>query len=273
MATTSRLTAPFALLTFLAAFPPTAEAHAEAGTVIANVELRTIAGGKEKLLSPKAKANVFVFFRTGQDRSLDALKQMAECERELAGKPVYWVGVVSGSEAVPDVKAMVAEAGIKMPVLIDEGDVLYERLGVRLHPMVGIADGKFVLAALEPFRQLQYCELIKTRIKILLGEASQAALDKVVNPEPTFLPGADPAKKAMRDVNMARRLYEIGEYAESVKFSQRALELAPVAAAYAVMGKSYAKLGKCAEAEKAFTSALQLDPKEPDAKAAKGSCK
>jgi tetratricopeptide (TPR) repeat protein len=273
MATTSRLTVPFALLTLLTAFPPPAHARAEAGTVIANVELRTITGGKGMLLSPKAKANVFVFFRTGQDRSLDALKQMAECEKELAGKPVYWTAVVSGSEAIADVKAVVAESGIRMPVLIDEGDLLYERLGIRLHPMVGIADAKLVLAALEPYRQLGYCELVKTRIKLLLGEATQAQLDAVLNPRATELPGHDPAKKAMRDVNMARRLYEIGEFAESVKFAQRALGIAPVASAYVVMGKSYAKLGKCPDAEKAFASALQLDPKDADARAAKGSCR
>lgn len=273
MAKTSRLTVPFALLTFFAAFPPPAHARAEPGTVLENVELRTLAGGTGKLLSPKHKANVFVFFRTGQDRSLDALKQMATCEKELAGKSIYWAAVVSGSELVDEVKAFVSQAGIKMPVLIDEGDVLYDKLGIRLHPMVGIADGKLVLAAMEPYRQIEYCEVIKTRIKLLLGEADQAALDKVLNPERSDLPGADKAKKAMRDVNMARRLLEIGQFAESVKFAEKAVGVAPVAEAYTVMGKAYVKLGKCAEADGAFAKALELDPKDADASSLKGSCK
>lgn len=273
MATTSGLTLPFALLTFFAAFPPPAQARAEPGTALENVELKTLAGGKEKLLSPKAKANVFVFFRTGHDRSLDALKQMATCEKELAGKSIYWTAVVSGSEPIEDVKAVVAQAGIKMPVLIDEGDVLYDRLGIRLHPMVGIADGKLVLAAMEPYRQIEYCEVIKTRIKVLLGEADLASLDKVLNPEKSPLPGSDPMKKAMRDVNMARRLLEIGQLAESVKFAEKALGVAPVAEAYTVMGKALAKQGKCPEAEKAFAQALALDPKDADAAALKGTCK
>jgi tetratricopeptide (TPR) repeat protein len=273
MATTSRPSVPLALLAFLSAFPPLAQARAEPGSQIENVELRTIAGGKEKLLSAKAKANVFVFFRPNQDRSLDALKQMAACEKELAGKAVYWTAVVSGSEAEAEVKAVVAEAGIRMPVLVDEGDVLYDRLGIRLHPMVGIADGKFKLMAMEPYRQIEYCEVIKTRIRMLLGETDQAALDKVLNPEKSPLPGADPAKKAMRDVNMARRLLEIGQYGDSVKFAQKALAIAPVAEAYTVMGKAYAKLGKCPDAEQAFAKALELDPKDADAAAGKGSCR
>jgi tetratricopeptide (TPR) repeat protein len=217
---------------------------------------------------------VFVFFRTGQERSLDALKQMAACEKELAGKAVYWAAVVSGSEVPADVQAVVAQTGIKMPVLVDEGDVLYDRLGVRLHPMVGIADARFKIVAMEPYRQIDYCEMIKTRIKVLLGEADQAALDKVLNPEKSPLPGADPMKKAMRDVNMARRLYEIGQYADSVKFAQKALLIAPVAHAYTVMGQSYVKLGKCTEANGAFVQAVKLDPKESSlVEPARAGCK
>ncbi len=274
MATTSRLTVPFALLTIFAALPPPADARAEAGSLVDNVELKTIAGGKEKLLSPKVKANVFVFFRTNQERSLDALKQMATCEKDLAGKSIHWAAVVSSSEPPADVQAMVQQSGIRMPVLVDEGDVLYDRLGIRLHPIVGIVDAKGVLQALEPYRQIEYCDVIKTRIKVLLGEATVADVDKVTNPDKSPLPGADPMKKAMRDVNMARRLYEIGQYATSVQFAQKAIMVAPVAHAYTVMGQSYAKLGKCADATKALDQAVKLDAKETEAaNAARATCK
>lgn len=272
MATRPHLSLPLALAAAFAVLPPLAQARAEPGTPLENVELRTIAGGTGKLLSTKVKANVFVFFRTNQERSLDALKQMAACEKELAGKSIHWAAVVSGSEPAADVKAAVAQAGIQMPVLVDEGDVLYDRLKIRLHPMVGIADSKLRLAALEPYRQIEYCDVIKARIKLLLGELDQAGLDRALNPERSALPGADPMKKAMRDVNMARRLVEIGQYPDAVKFAQKALAVAPVAEAYTVMGKAYAKQGKCAEATKAFEQALKLDPKDADAAAGKGSC-
>jgi tetratricopeptide (TPR) repeat protein len=259
---TLRSPARFALLALLAALPPLAKARAENGEVIQDVELRTLAGGKAHLLSAKAKANVFVFFRTGQERSTDALKQMAVCEKEMAGKAVYWAAVVSGSEPVAEVQALVAQTGIKMPVLIDDGDALYDKLRIRLHPMVGIVDNQFTLATLEPYRQLEYCEVIRTHIKILLGEATLADLDKVLNPARQDLPGADPMRKAQRDVNMARRLYEIGQYAEAVKFASRALQVAPVGHAWTIMGQSFVKLGNCPNAKKAFDQALKLDPTE-----------
>jgi tetratricopeptide (TPR) repeat protein len=272
MVTTRRVRLILAMLTYLAAFPPPAHARAEPGTELENVELRTLAGGKERLLSQKVKANVFVFFRPNHERSLDALRQLATCEQELAAKPVRWAAVVSGSEEVAEVKAFVAQAGIRMPVLVDEGDVLYARLGIRLHPIVGIADGSLKLVALEPYRQLEYCEVVKMRIRMLLGEAGQAQLDEVTDPERSPLPGADPMKKAMRDVNMARRLLEIGQYKDSIKFAQRALLVAPVAAAYTVMGKAHAKNGKCAEATKAFEAAMKLDPADAEAAAGRASC-
>jgi tetratricopeptide (TPR) repeat protein len=266
-------TVPLALAAALCALPPSAAARADPGTQIDDVELRTLAGGRERLLSGRARANVFVFFRSNQERSLDTLRQLAACERELAGKSVHWAAVVSGSEAAADVRAAVAAAGIQMPVLVDDGDVLYDRLGIRLHPMVGIADARRTLVALVPYRQIGYCELVKARIRALLGELDAAGLAKATEPERTALPGADPMKKAMRDVNMARRLLEIGNYAESVKFAQRALLVAPVSQAFTVMGKAYAKQGKCAEATKAFEQALKLDPGDRDAAAAKGTCR
>ncbi len=269
----SRLSIPFALLTFFAALPPPVIASAEAGTPVPNVELRTLAGGREKLLSPKVKANVFVFFRPNHERSLDALKQMAACQKELAGKPIHWVAVVSSSETPADVQAAVAESGIRMPVLFDENDALYDQLGVRLHPMVGIADAKFQIVAMEAYRQIEYCDIIRTQLKVLLGEATQAQLDKTLNPEASELPGADLMKKAMRDVNMARKLIEIGEYAEAVKFAQKGLMVAPVPEGFTQLGRAYAALGKCPDATRAFDQALKLNPGDAAAASGKAGCR
>jgi tetratricopeptide (TPR) repeat protein len=263
MLTNSRLTLPFAVLTLFAAFPPPAAARAaEPGTQLENVELHTLAGGKAPLLSTKVRANVFVFFRTGQDRSADALRQLADCEKEFAGKPVYWAAIVSGSEPPAEVDAAVRQSGIKMPVLFDVGDKLYDKLGIRMHPIVGIADAKLKVVAMEPYRQVDYCEIIRAQIKVLLGEAEVAEVDKAKNPDASPLPGADPMMKAMRDVNMATKLYDMEMYAEALKAAQNALLVAPVAHAYTVMGQAYAKLGKCAEAKRAFASAAKLDPGE-----------
>jgi hypothetical protein len=64
--------------------------------------------------------------------------QVTECQKELAGKPVHWCAVVSDRVPQAEVEAEVQTTGFQMPVLIDRGDALYGKLGVILHPVIGI---------------------------------------------------------------------------------------------------------------------------------------
>jgi tetratricopeptide (TPR) repeat protein len=268
---TAPLRSALALLAMVVA-PLGAHAHAEAGSSVENVELRTITGGVEKVLSPKAKANVIVFFRTGQERSIDALVQLATCEKLYAGKPVHWIGVVSSTEEPAAVKTLVARTGIAMPVVVDEGDLLYGALGIRLHPMVAFTDARFKLAAIEMYRQIDYCEIIKGRIALLLGEINQAAYELLVNPPKGTMPGEDVRDVARRDVNLGRQLLRRKQYDKALSSATRALERAPVAAAYSLMGDVWAARGDCAKAVKQYDQALKLDPKDPPALDGKAAC-
>jgi tetratricopeptide (TPR) repeat protein len=159
-----------------------------------------------------------------------------------------------------------------MPVLIDEGDVLYDKLGIRLHPMVGITDAKGKLFAIEAYRQIEYCDVIKMRIQIALGEKTEADLVKLENPDKGGLPGDDPMKKATRDVNMARRLFEIGQYQKAIDRAKKALEIAPIARGFSLQADAYSKLGKCAEANALAEQALKLDPADKWAGDARANC-
>lgn len=245
----------------------------QVGDPVQNEELPTLDGGKAPLLSRKAQANVFVFVRPGQDRSADTLRQMAGCEKDLAGKPIYWVAVVSDSFPAEEVRAMVRDAGVKMPVLVDRGDALYARLGVRLHPLVGIADAKHRLAAWQPYTRLNYCEAVKARIRFLLGEIDQAALQNVLEPPVATMPGADASKVGMRDVNLGRRQLQQKFYDKALASARKALERdAGLAAAHALMGEVYAAQGDCPAALKAFAEALKLDPADSHALEGRKAC-
>lgn len=256
------------LATLMAAgpVPLVAVAFAEVGTRVDPAELPTAAGGKAALLTPGARANVLVFFRADHDRSRDALRALGGCEKEL-GKAVHWVAVVSGSASALEAKAAATAAGVQMPVLLDQGDKLYDVLQVRMLPAVAITDAKGVVQAFEPYRQVDFADAVKARIRFVLGEIDKATLDKALDPEASRLPGDDPMKKAMRDVNMARRLIEFGQLDAAVKQAQKALEQAPVPAAFPVLATAYAKLGRCADAAKALEQAQKAgaDPKELEA--------
>ncbi len=254
------------------AAPLAADAHAAAGTLIEDVELATITGGKARLLSAKARANILVFFRTGQERSYDALRMLATCEKALAGKPVHWVGLVSSSEIPAEVQDLVARTGIAMPVLVDKDDKIYGALGIRLHPMVAIADGAFRLSTIEMYRQIDYCDVVKGRIKVLLGELDAAGMEGILNPARGTLPGEDIRDVARRDVNLGRRQLEIKQYDKALASAGKALEKAPLASAFALIGDVHAARGGCAAAVKQYDQALKLDPTEKHALAGKKAC-
>lgn len=246
-----------ALSLSIALLAPTASPafrEAAIGDVVKNRRMPTLDGRTELLLGP-AKASVFVFFRTGQDHSAEALAQLARLEAELAGKPVRFVGVVSASEAREDVRAVVKASGVRMPVLLDEGDALCGELGVSLHPSVGIADERGRLVAYQPFRKLNLLDLLRGRIQLALGEISEAQLAAIVDPPPA--PVA--VNRAHARVNLARKLLAAGAVAAAVDSARAGVALDPrLAEAHAVLAEALARAGHCDEAEREGAEARRL---------------
>jgi tetratricopeptide (TPR) repeat protein len=261
-----------AILAAAALAPAGGALAVDVGQVIENEELPALAGGRERLLGD-GKASVFVFVRPHHEHSTDALRQMAACEKELAGKPIHWVAVVSGSAVAAEVSAMVKETGIRMPVLVDQGDALYSRLGVRLHPLVGVADGSRRLVAWQPYLRLNYCEVIKARVRFLLGEITQAQLDAVIAPPRATMPGEDRRFVARRDLNLGRMFLERQAWQKALDSARKALERDPSCGeARTLAGQALAGMERCAEAAIEFDAALALDPRDAAAAEGKRGC-
>src|SRR5512138_2357047 len=229
------------------------------GDTIDDVEMKTLDGKRERLLAKPAAANVFVFFRPQQEHSKDTLWDLGRCQKEFASKPVRFVGIVSDAWPVDEVKALVQQSGVAMPVLVDEGDALYGKLGIRLHPVVLIVDAKRRLTASEPFREINYCDRIRVRIRFLLREVPEAEIAKVDNPAASPLPHSDQGV-ARRHFNFARGLLRINQLDKAAEEIQKSLAIVPTAAAYALHGQILAAQGKCPEAVRAFDAALKIEP-------------
>ncbi len=231
--------------------------HAQLGTVVEDMEMPSLAGGTGHLLTD-ATANVFIFFRPGQDYSRIALKELAGVETELAGKSIHWVGIVSDRAAKADVQSLVKEAGFSMPVLIDVGDVLYGKLGVAQVPVTLLCDEQHKLVAYQPFTKVNYAALVRARVRNLLKEISDEELAAVLNP-PAALSDSDEAA-GLRRLKLAAMLFLSKSYDKALENVDASIERGPSAAAYALRGDILAAQGKCAEAVPAFNQALKLDP-------------
>ncbi len=248
------------------ALPANAVAFRDAalGAPIKNRSMPTVDGRKEQLLAP-GKTTVFVFFRVGQDHSVEALRQFAELERELAGKPVRWIGIVSSTDPRDAVLAVVRETGIRMPVVVDEGDAFYGELGVSLHPSVGIADERQRLAGYQPFRKINLRDAVRGRIQLVLGEIDDAQLARVLDPPPA--PVATKSRAHAR-VTLAKALLAAGKIDDAVASLRAAVVLdANYVPAHTVLAEALARKGVCAEAEREREEARRLAPADSTAAA------
>jgi hypothetical protein len=231
------------------------------GERLENPRLAQLGGGSAELLSRTAAVSVFVFFRPGQDRSLQTLAMLARLQREFAGKPVRMVAVVSDSWPEEEAQAAVREAGFTAPVLIDARDALYGALGVRLHPVVGLADKHQRLAAYEHFRQINFGEIVRGRIRVMLGEATAAEMARVLEPEKATT--GSPEAEARRYFNLARMLWTRKNAAKALEAVTHSLAIVSTAPALALQGEITATGGDCPAATPLFERALKIDPTEP----------
>jgi tetratricopeptide (TPR) repeat protein len=261
-----------AAMTGLAAAPFVAHARAEVGTPVPAAELAAVSGEKVKVVDPKARVTLLIFVRTGQDRSTDAMKAMARCEASLSGKPVRFLGLLPSDTPLDEARALASSTGVKMPLAIDADDALYQALLVRLHPVVFLVDARARVAGFEQYRQIDYCDVIAARVRFLLGELDQAALDAILAPERNTMPGEDPKDVSNRDVNLGRRQLKIKQYDKAVASANKALGVAPNAGALALLGEVAAARGDCAGARGHFEAALRLDPTEAHALAGMKAC-
>jgi len=157
-------------------------------------------------------------------------------------------------------------------VLVDHGDEVYGALGLALHPVVIIVGRDKKLAAFEPFRKLNYCPVVQARIRLLLGEISEADMEKVLSPPRAVQGGNDQVAKRYRA--FAERLFQDKKYESALESVRKSLEKDPqLATAHALLGEILAAQEKCAEAIPAFEQALAIDASLASAKESLARCK
>jgi hypothetical protein len=218
--------AAIAAVTLGAALPARASAHVDVGTAVEDVRLDAIAGGAQPLLGA-ADVSLLVFFRPGQDRSLDTLRQIAACEKTLAARRVRVVGLVSSSFPRDAVQAFVQQSGFGAPVLVDAGDALYGRFEVRQHPLAVVVGKGRRVAAVQPYLRVNYCEALLAQVRFAVGEIGAEQRDAALQPEKAAMPSDDRAAVAVRHVRLGEKYLAAGSYALATKQFEEALALDP----------------------------------------------
>ena len=266
-----RLALLLALTAGASSLHPASAAHAAIGAEVSNAEMPLLEGGKAYALGEVA-ANVLVFFRPKQERSLEALRELAQCQGGLSGKSVRWAAVVSDSAPADEIAAIMRDTGFTAPVLVDRGDALYGSLGLALHPVVVLIGKDKRLAAFEPFRSVDFCTVVAARIRHALGEISDAELQEILSPPKATQGGS--VQVARRYRAFAEALLKDQKADKALEMVRKSLDKDPLLApAHALLGKILATQGKCADAIPAFSKALELDAESATAKEGLEGCK
>jgi hypothetical protein len=259
------------LVGLVTVFQPASAAHAAIGTPVASTEMPTLEGGKAQVMG-NVEANVLVFFRPDQPRSAGALRELARCQKDFAGKSVRWVAVVPSSASLPGVMTLMRDTSFAAPVLLDNGDALYGSLGLDLHPVVVIVGRGQKLAAFEPFRVLDYCTVISARIRHVLREISDAELGAVLDPPKATQGGNEQVARRYRA--FAEVQFKNKDYDKALDSVRKGLTKDPLLApAHALLGQILLAQGNCADAVPAFNQALLLDGASTAAREGLERCK
>jgi tetratricopeptide (TPR) repeat protein len=244
-------------------------ANVPLGAVVDNAVLPVLTGGQQSFLSD-TNVSIFIFFKPGLEHSNQALAQIAQCQQELADQPVHWCAIVSDRSPQAEVEATVAATGLKMPVLIDAGDALYGRLGVVLHPVVGVTDERRRLVAYQPFAKVNYHAFMKAQVQHALKEITDAELDEVMHPQAAVL-GGD-ASVAHRFFRLAEKQFQKTNDVQALASVQKSLDKNPTADAWTLRGRILLAESNRVDAAAAFAAALKLDPQAAEAQAGLKAC-
>lgn len=228
----------------------------EVGVRLENRNLPSIDGKRTPILAD-GKVSVIVFARTDQERSEKVLRQLAQLESEVAAKPVRFVLIFSDTDPKDDVRALAQATGVKMPLLVDEGDALYGELGVAMHPSAGIFAKDRRLVGFQPFRQINYLDAMRGRVRLALGEIDEAALASILDPPATPLSTGGGRAKAR--LKLARTLLASGMVDAAIENARAAIALEPdLPDAHVALAEALAKGGRCDESAQEIAAARRL---------------
>lgn len=227
--------------------------------------------GVERSLVDSQAVTAFLFFHPKQEHSLEVLRALADLQKMMKDADIHWVGVVSDRFASEIVDAALAESGVDLETIIDEGDRLYGDLGVRLYPTIGIADSGGTLRAYLPYAKVNYMGALEAHLRHALGQIDDAALDLALHP--TSADVSSQEAEVGRILKFARMLWDRDKRDKALAKAQEAVQTAPdLADPHALVGFFLVEMGNCDEGRTSLNRALEIDPDNTEALAALGKC-
>jgi len=226
--------------------------------------LKGLDGKTVSLGSHAGKAVVLAFVRQGQERSAEALADLAKLDRALAERALVVSVVLNPAEG--DAAQWVSPLGVTFPVLLDDAGEAYGLYGVMVAPSTGVIAPDGTFRGEVGSHTAGYLGEVEDLVREALGIAAPKAEAATAEASPGK---TEERKSAERHLEKARLLLKRKMADKAVAAAEEAVAADPTYAdAHVTAGELLLDLSddRADEALGHFEKALALSPKDVGAK-------
>jgi len=227
-------------------------------------------GTELSLVNMKGRIVILVFWRAGQERSMEALTALQSLYTEFKEQEVG-VLAISSDEGGPEVISETKQSKqLTFPMLYDKGKKVYGNYGIFGIPSTFIIDKEGKVNYYYPGYRDDFPRQIHGRIEVLLGKKTLEELEAELKPvEKVQL--SESEKKAARYLKAGNRLLEKGMVRPAMSQYQRAIQEKPdLFEPHLHLGNIYLAEEKIEDAAAEFKQAIELKPRSAEAYAGLG---
>lgn len=258
------------LIAFLLMFSPASDAiSVSPGQAAPSFMLNSITGKPASLSDYKGEILILIYWKTGHERSLMALKDAEQEMKKYDRKGVKVVTVIADSDNREEAAGTLKSNGINVPVLIDTDRQFYSNYGIRVYPSTIIIDKQGLIAHDIPSHAPSYRNTLDGYVRQTLGEISEEELKSALSPHKEE---QDRSKlEALRLYNLSLKFAQSGMLDQATDAAVKSVDAKPdLVQSHILLGFLYLEGKDADKALQTFNKAMELEPHSHDAQTGLG---
>ena len=227
--------------------------------------LKGLDGKTHSLSQYKGKVVIVLYWRTGQERSLNALKALKSLHETFSDQPVQIIAITKDTGNRSTMKDLKKSLELPFPLLLDSKEEVYSRFGVFVFPSTALIDRKGMYRFHYGSFREGYAKAITGQTKVMLGLISENELRAEEGEAAPLV--TEEQKRARNHINLAKTLKKRGMDEKAVEEIEKAVALDPSnPEGQILLGFFLLDQGELDQAIEHLSTGMELDPKSTDAK-------
>jgi tetratricopeptide (TPR) repeat protein len=232
--------------------------HLKEGEPAPDFKLKALDRKTYALSDSKGEVAIILYWRTDQERSLNALKALKQLYNTFSDQPVRIVTITKDPDTTA-IKEIQQSLQLPFPILRDSAEAVYSQFGVFVFPSTAIIDQKGIYRFHYGGYREDYAEVIEGRVKVFLGLLSEKDLEVEEGQGLTL--ATEEQKRARNHINLGKTLHTRGMDEKAIQEFQRAVKLdGSNPEGHVLLGLLLLDKGETDEALKQLNTGMELNP-------------